>query len=844
MRSRKSQLFLGTIIAIVCTSSVLPAQSLERTILVKGVALPLYKGYAETIIAPNPIEASLALGTWKTPSAGETVTFVNGEQHAWQPILADSTGWFEDSLLERCYVSCSFEMKEKTVVILEAMGNEMVYVNGVPRSGNPYGLKEQWEAWEPNFQYSRVPVVLEQGENELLFRCQRGRLKVSFYPSPKEVMLNEKDITIPDLIVGEQTDTRGAIVVINASPDVLKALDLETRIADQKPAITTVPVIQPFSVRKIGFRIMGNAHKESGSAWISVALLARDKGTRHVLDTVSLPSRVVKRSDNRKETFTSVIDGSVQYYGIQPSSGADQQKPQALFLSLHGAGVDAINQSGSYFPKSWGYIVAPTNRRPYGFNWEEWGRADALEVLDTIKHRYTIDENRIYLTGHSMGGHGVWHLGSLVPDLFAALGPSAGWISFWTYRFRGQDAVDITDVRKMIRRSTTPSETFMHVDNYNQLGVYILHGSEDDNVFPQESRMMVEHLSTAHKDFVYHEQKGAGHWWDLSDEPGADCVDWGPMFDFFARHSRPLKERIKEIHFKTANPGIASKNNWLTINAQERQLIMSSADIHFDPGVNRFRGTTDNIAQLAFDLDIVRKSDSLTIELDGQRVVIGGMRPDLDKVWLGKRDGKWSMTAQPSFAQKGAHRYGTLKEVFRNRMIFVYGTNGTQEENQWAFNKARYDAERFWYQGNGSIDVIPDVEFEPEKEKNRNVILYGNRNTNNAWNALLPDSPVQVGNGSVRIGEKTLSGNDLCCLFVRPRAGSTTASIAAISGTGIVGMKLANRLPYMNPGIGLPDCTVMNKNVLVSGEPGIIMTGFFGLDWSLDKGEFVLQSQQ
>ena len=52
-------------------------------------------------------------------------------------------------------------------------------------------------------------------------------------------------------------------------------------------------------------------------------------------------------------------------------------------------------------------------------------------------------------------------------------------------------------------------------------------------------------------------------------------------------------------------------------------------------------------------------------------------------------------------------------------------------------------------------------------------------------------------------------------------------------------MRISNRLPYMNPGIGLPDCSVMDKNILKTGEPGLVMTGFFGLDWSLEKGDFV-----
>jgi len=33
-----------------------------------------------------------------------------------------------------------------------------------------------------------------------------------------------------------------------------------------------------------------------------------------------------------------------------------------------------------------------------------------------------------------MGGHGAWQIGSLYPDRFAAIGPSAGWLSFDSYR--------------------------------------------------------------------------------------------------------------------------------------------------------------------------------------------------------------------------------------------------------------------------------------------------------------------------------------------------------------------------------------------------------------------------
>ena len=34
-----------------------------------------------------------------------------------------------------------------------------------------------------------------------------------------------------------------------------------------------------------------------------------------------------------------------------------------------------------------------------------------MEVLALVRQRYNIDNSRIYLVGHSMGGGGTWQLG-------------------------------------------------------------------------------------------------------------------------------------------------------------------------------------------------------------------------------------------------------------------------------------------------------------------------------------------------------------------------------------------------------------------------------------------------
>jgi len=195
--------------------------------------------------------------------------------------------------------------------------------------------------------------------------------------------------------------------------------------------------------------------------------------------------------------------------------------------------------------------------------------------------------------------------------------------------------------------------------------------------------------------------------------------------------------------------------------------------------------------------------------------------------------------AKISGKDKHPARYGTLKSAINNNVVFIYGTKGNSEENAWAFQKARYDAEQFWYQGNGSIQIITDLQFEKESYSNNNFVLYGNAETNSAWNKLLSNSPVQVTRGKVKIGIREFSGKDLACLFVRPLKNSDRYSVGVVSGSGIVGMKLTDRRLYLQPGYPFPDLMLFNSEFTSKGIEGVLSAGYFGLNWSVDKGEFV-----
>ncbi|NLY00710.1 MAG: prolyl oligopeptidase family serine peptidase [Rhodopirellula sp.] len=118
-------------------------------------------------------------------------------------------------------------------------------------------------------------------------------------------------------------------------------------------------------------------------------------------------------------------------YLLYLPKGYDQQDCWPLVLFLHGAGERGddlelvkkhgppmLAERGKDFPF---ILVSP--QCPKG-RWWQAGELSAL--LDEITEKYRVDNDRVYVTGLSMGGFGTWLLAASAPDRFAALAPICG----------------------------------------------------------------------------------------------------------------------------------------------------------------------------------------------------------------------------------------------------------------------------------------------------------------------------------------------------------------------------------------------------------------------------------
>ena len=160
-----------------------------------------------------------------------------------------------------------------------------------------------------------------------------------------------------------------------------------------------------------------------------------------------------------------------------------------LIIQLHGAGergngeedlykVDVNGFSKYLQDKEYNCIVVMPQCPENSF----WAAhvESILKFIEQLKKEYTIDEDRVCLTGLSMGGYGTWFTAMERPDLFAAIAPVCGGGMAWN-----------AGVLKM--------------------PIWAFHGVEDNVVSVTQSDEMVSKLKEFGSNVIYSRICGVGH---------------------------------------------------------------------------------------------------------------------------------------------------------------------------------------------------------------------------------------------------------------------------------------------------------------------------------------------
>jgi len=203
-----------------------------------------------------------------------------------------------------------------------------------------------------------------------------------------------------------------------------------------------------------------------------------------------------------KRTFTGLAGVNLQYRLLKPEN-YDPKEKYPLVIFLHGMGERGDDNAAQLkwgveeFTKSENrkkypcFLMAPQCPTKGNATWAGFGMEFQkeptepmrllLDAIPALMKDFSIDENRIYITGLSMGGFGTWDALVRKPELFAAAVPICG----------GGDVKTAEKVAK--------------------IPIWVFHGAKDNAVPVARSRDMVAALKKAGGAPKYTEYPSVGH---------------------------------------------------------------------------------------------------------------------------------------------------------------------------------------------------------------------------------------------------------------------------------------------------------------------------------------------
>ncbi|MCW3119741.1 MAG: hypothetical protein JWM28_3823 [Chitinophagaceae bacterium] len=225
--------------------------------------------------------------------------------------------------------------------------------------------------------------------------------------------------------------------------------------------------------------------------------------------------------------------------------GTDTTLRWPLMIFLHGSGESGVDlekvkahgppkliEAGKKFP----FIVVSPQAPPQ----TGWKSEVLKGMLDDVKKKYRVDNDRVYLTGLSMGGFGTWDLSEKYPDEFAAIAPICG----------GGDAEKVWKLRHM--------------------PVWCFHGAKDDVVPPAASQAMVDALRKYNPDVRFTLYPEANHnSWEVTYNNDS-LYNWFLSQKKFRYKQAVVQQKVlKEYEGRYTN----AKRDTMTIVLENEKLI-------------------------------------------------------------------------------------------------------------------------------------------------------------------------------------------------------------------------------------------------------------------------------
>jgi len=491
------------------------------------------------------------------------------------------------------------------------------------------------------------------------------------------------------------------------------------------------------------------------------------------------------------ERYRSKLDGRKRPYGVCAAGGSSEPKPLFVCVSPALSHEDLETKPKEDVLQE---IIATAQMaadagspcvavRPSGYGpgsrYMNYGEVEVFEVIADVCRKHTVDRDRIYVYGTSMGGAATWYLASHYPDVFAAAAPSCGYCDYRLWTMAGGRTFHMYPWEKASWKARCAA--FL-VENLEHTPVNIQHGERDrtfgGGVAVEHSRQMARLLKKHGFDYLYDEVPGMGHDGGLTPER----VRW-----LLTKKKERAPSHVGLVTFDLRH----NQSYWVTI---EQLIRYGGCRARVDATLDAERGAltvrTRNVRTLS--LGPIGNAAPLALRIDGRNMG----KVDLTAKTAFRRSAKGGWR-QGSFDLSREKRHGVaggICDLFFENLLFVVGTGGTEEETYYHRQLADW-AKGYYSSNNGGVhrggipgtvgvdfEIVDDRDLTDRQRKNNNLLFFGTYRSNSALARYEDDLPLKFGKRTVRLCGKRFTGDEAAVFAVFPHPENPERYVAVNGG--------------------------------------------------------------
>ena len=522
-------------------------------------------------------------------------------------------------------------------------------------------------------------------------------------------------------------------------------------------------------------------------------------------------------------------DGSPQPFLVEVPPNYDPAKKWPVLLYLHGyhGSVDMIKKWDSSAvakdARELGYLVlAPHGRSETDFLCV--GETDVLQAFEEFKRYYSVDEDRVYLIGGSMGGYGGLNLAFHYPHLWAAV---AAFTASGDMMMFGQlPREKLPPFRRWSFEWDNPIDLCGNVPHLPITGTY---GDKDNWVPPTFGKAISDKRTALGGKYEYTVVPDIGHSVGNAGPAYRKAMEW---FEGKERNHWPKFIRHKTYSLRY------DRSFWIRI--LDIKQWGESAEIEAKVNGNVIDVKTTNLSgfEVSVSAELVDLAKPLKVTVNG-KVQFEGDAWKSRKIVVEEEIA--STERQHHLPLKSRTLCGPFEDIFNHPFLVVRGTTANDAARK---TRVSQDAEWFNKRWEAWTDGWPrmkdDVDVTDDDIKNFSLLLLGRPSENALTTKVAPDLPIQFEGDDFVFDGRSHSGEDIGLCMIRPNPVNSSRYVAIMAGA-----RYGLRLPENHPFSQLPDYMIFRARPVQSPEEGSsrvfgmpdqhLVAGFFDSAWKVDK---------